>query len=761
MALVPCAPQAAGPSSPIKIGPQAENDGVPIHHEIKVTLHPETHRLEVEDTLTFPPSFRAGEDEIVFFLHGGLHPASATPGVKLAEEKGAPDPSRLSELGIDPSTFLQAPGFPIEQYRVSLPDGTDRFTLQYAGRIHHPLHPEGEASSGSISDTPGSISSGGIFLAASSFWYPLFLEQLVSFTLDLKLPGGWDGVSQGRRTAHSKTDQATAVRWESPEPQDEIYLAGNRFTEYSRPAGRVTAMAFLKTPDKALADQYLEVTGQYLQMYEKLIGPYPYTKFALVENFWDSGYGMPSFTLLGSQIIRFPFILHSSYPHEILHNWWGNGVFVDFQGGNWSEGLTAYLADHLISEQRGGGAQARRAVLQKYTDYVSEGTDFPLTRFRSRHSAATEAVGYGKTLMFFHMLRLALGDDLFIRGLQAFYRDNQFRRAGFDDLEQAFSKSAGKELQDGTLDVKEAFKRWITEAGAPILRLSDPRVQADGEGTLFTAQLDQIQPGAAYPLQVPIAVTLEGEEKAYQTTVAMREKQLTFTLKLPGRPVRVDVDPEFDLFRRLDRNEIPPALSQAFGATKALILLPSAAEENLRRGYRRLAEGWKGSQPGEIEIKLDREIKELPKDRAVWLFGWENRFRSKIISALSDMGASVEASQIRIGQTELDRRSQSIVLSARHPENPDAALTWLATGNAAALPGLQRKLPHYGRYGYLGFEGDEPVNVAKGEWPVIQSPMTRWIPKPDGTVIKAPRAKGIPRQALGSLPPVSSGAPVP
>ena len=31
-------------------------------------------------------------------------------------------------------------------------------------------------------------------------------------------------------------------------------------------------------------------------MYNKLLGPYPYTKFALVENFWETGYGMPSFT---------------------------------------------------------------------------------------------------------------------------------------------------------------------------------------------------------------------------------------------------------------------------------------------------------------------------------------------------------------------------------------------------------------------------------------------------------------------------------
>ena len=43
---------------------------------------------------------------------------------------------------------------------------------------------------------------------------------------------------------------------------------------------------------------------------------------------------MPSFTLMGSRIIRFPFILHSSYPHEILHNW-GNGLIKTEVGSHW------------------------------------------------------------------------------------------------------------------------------------------------------------------------------------------------------------------------------------------------------------------------------------------------------------------------------------------------------------------------------------------------------------------------------------------
>ena len=132
--------------------------------------------------------------------------------------------------------------------------------------------------------------------------------------------------------------------------------------------------------------------------YRGLVGPYPYGKFALVENFWETGYGMPSFTLLGPQVIRFPFILHSSYPHEILHNWWGNSVFVDYESGNWCEGLTAYMADHLIQEQRGRGEEYRRDTLQKYRSYVRDGRDFPLTEFRSRHSAAASRIVSSETV---------------------------------------------------------------------------------------------------------------------------------------------------------------------------------------------------------------------------------------------------------------------------------------------------------------------------------------------------------------------------
>ena len=52
-------------------------------------------------------------------------------------------------------------------------------------------------------------------------------------------------------------------------------------------------------------------------------------------------------------MIRLPFIPYTSYRHEILHNWWGNGVYVDWEEGNWCEGLTSYGADHAAKEEQG------------------------------------------------------------------------------------------------------------------------------------------------------------------------------------------------------------------------------------------------------------------------------------------------------------------------------------------------------------------------------------------------------------------------
>ena len=678
------------------------------HHQLRIELQPDRHGMTAEDRVTVPAGLPG---TLTFSLHRDLNPVS-------------------SDATLQPAGGLQA-GW-LQQYTVTLQPGHDSFTLKYGGEIYHPPQQDVREAR-TFESSPGIIASEGTVLTGDSGWYPDFGAGMLTFSLDVAEPQGWHAVSQGRRIVKDRIETG----WEEAHPQDEIYLIAAPFIEHLQNDGGIEELVYLRQDDPALAQDYLSATARYIAMYQKLIGPYPYAKFALVENFWETGYGMPSFTLLGSQVIRLPFIIYTSYPHEILHNWWGNGVFVDYTTGNWSEGLTAYLADHLLQEQKGSGAEYRRSILQKYADFVTASRDFPLVRFTSRHSAQTEAVGYGKALMMFHMLRRQLGDDAFIRALRDFYRDYRFRRASFVDLEQAFSKTSGQ-------DLKPFFAQWTQQTGAPELHLVSASTHRNGAGYELDVKVGQVQAGPVYQVSIPLAVTLKGQETAYPATMEMTGREVELKLQLTAQPLRVDVDPEFDVFRRLDRAEIPPALSQVFGAAHLLIVLPRKATKEAQDQYAAIAQAWQMQPSRETQIKWDDEIDSLPQEGAVWLFGAENRFQAAFRSAL-EQGGEMDSEGGDWLDREYDPHRHALVLTAHMGQAAVAALTAPA---ASILPVLARKLPHYSKFSYAAFDGADATNLIKGMWPVTASPLGRAVEQEDGSRVDVARAKPVMRHSL-------------
>ncbi len=683
---------------------------VPVfHHELTASIEPATSQLKVTDTITFPES--AALSDLVFSLHEGLSPQSLTDGISIEE---TPDKYGAADKGMDQEDYSAV--IKSNRYRILTDDGSrpDSLTISYAGKINHPVKQASQEYARGFSQSPGLIDPQGVYLSGSTHWTPSFDDEYVTYKLTVRSPTGWRSVSQGKRTAFAEENNHQVDTWEVDTPTEEIFVIAAQFTEYEYAMGNVKAMAFLREKDDGLANKYLETTAQYMEMYRGLLGPYPYSKFALVENFWETGYGMPSFTLLGQQVIRFPFILHSSYPHELLHNWWGNGVFVDFESGNWCEGLTTYMADHLIAEQRGTGADYRRSILQGYTDYVTPDNEFPLKDFLSRTNASSSSIGYGKTAMMWDMLREDVGDENFKRAFQKFYRENKFRRASFDDIRLAFEDVSSKEL--GAF-----FDQWINQAGAPELSIKDIQiVNTQGQYTL-ELELAQIQDGNAYDLSVPVVVYTA--DKAERKTVEMNAKQQSYTFSFDDKPLRLEVDPRFNLMRRLDYREIPPSLSKMFGAKKALMIFPSKASADEMAMYEELSSIWKGDRGDDFQIKLDSDVSELPSDRSVWVLGWNNLWQKAVKTGLKSYDANISENVVRIGAASHDAAENSFVIALRHPGNPDLALTWLTIHDAEAVAGLARKLPHYGKYSYLGFSGTEPTNSAKGQWPAVDSPL--------------------------------------
>ncbi len=658
-----------------------------LHHDIEAWVVPKSGTIRVVDRVTLP----APSDSFEFFLHAKLEVSLATPNATLVP------------LG------RRSGRVPLEGYRVDASTPLTTVELAYEGRIAHGVNTRASEYAGGRESTPGLVSTEGVFLGGSSAWYPWVPGERVGFSLRVHLPTGWSAVSQGARTAEGT--------WSERHPQDEIYLIAAPYRVYERQTPVALAQVYLLQGDDALAERYLLATERYLDLFSRLVGTYPYAKFALVENSWQSGYGMPSFTLLGSRVIRLPFIADSSYPHEILHNWWGNGVYVDYGTGNWAEGLTAYLADHLLKEQAGGGAAYRRDTLQSYLDYVDRERDFPLTDFRGHHGQVSQAVGYGKTAMLFHMLRGRLGDETFLRGLRRFFEENRFGTAGFEDLRSAFESVSGQ-------DLAPFFRQWTTRPGAPELALGEPVQAGDGAGHPLRIRLEQVQPEEPFTLDVPLFVQLEGEALARRHTVTMTGRESVVDLDFDRRPLRVMVDPRFDLFRRLDPSEVPPSLGRLFGAERVTLLLPSSARPPMRQAYQALAERWATRGEG-ISWRWDDEPGEVP-DGPVWLFGAENR-RLGELGHLPGTEASANAEGLELQGENYPFERTSFGIALADPEGGGRPLGWLHIHSPAAAEGLARKIVHYRKYSYALFAGDAPDNLRRGQWPVSSSRLSRTL----------------------------------
>jgi len=704
-----------------------------INHNLFAQLNPETSEIVVTDSISIEGDFKRE-----FLLHAHLSPVSLTKAISLEK---ITDKANAADVGMDRDDADGGNGLTLTKWKII--GSANSFVLSYRGIIKTEIEQSEENYQRGFSESPGIIDTLGIYLAGSTFWVPVFEDKLITFSLTTELPNEWKTVSQGKRIREEIQSDKHIDTWVCDKPQEEVFLIAAKFNEYSYDMNSgLLAMAFLRTPDEGLANKYLEVTEQYMDMYQGMIGAYPYTKFALVENFWETGYGMPSFTLLGEKVIRFPFILHSSYPHELLHNWWGNSVYVDFESGNWCEGITVFMSDHLIKEQRGAGDEYRRSTLQKFSNSVNSENDFPLNKFISRHDAASSSIGYGKAMMMWQMLRRQLGDENFIKGMQLFYETNKYKAASYSDMYGAMEEVSG-------IDLTSFFDQWVNRTGAPELGIKEIKTDMFAGKYRISISIEQKQVDEVFNVDIPINVATENGIEFFVFNMDKKEQDYQFTLE--SKPLKLVVDPQYDVFRILNPAEVPPTLSKIWGSGNNVIILPSKAGKEQNEIYKEFTKQWQESDNDNFTIEYDKDLEELPKDKTAWIIGFENRFVPGINQQLAGYNSKFIADSVMFENKKLVKTGNSFIFTLFDESDINNQTIFISIDNENAVAGLVRKLPHYGKYSYLAFNGDEPVNIAKGQWPVLNSPMIKTFSE-DAQKISVSE----PREPLATPKPVFS-----
>lgn len=412
----------------------------------------------------------------------------------------------------------------------------------------------------------------GSFLPASAGWYP-HPGVLFAYRVALQLPAGQKGLVPGNLTTEEESPAGYRAVFVFPHPAEGIDLMAGPYRVAERSltldARRIRIRTWFHPELAALAPGYLDDSARYLERYSRLIGAYPFEIFSIVSSPTPTGYGMPTLTYLGRDVLRLPFIRATSLGHEVLHNWWGNGVYPEWQSGNWSEGLTTFLADYAYKEDEGEEA-AREMRLGWLRDYAALPPDeeFALKDFTARHHGIASIIGYNKAAMVFLMLRDEIGRAAFERGLRLLWEKKRFQSASWQDLARVFSEAAGR-------DLTAFFERWVNRPGSPaftpeeLARDRDFRLWRRYPPNFFPPILREvfIHPQAA-------VVVTDPEEQAVAMRLAERvldARRVPLSSDLPaGRPALiVGLDAQIDVWLR--RHRLPSRPLEKRGTAQAWV----------------------------------------------------------------------------------------------------------------------------------------------------------------------------------------------
>ncbi len=420
-------------------------------------------------------------------------------------------------------------------------------------------------------DPDNRIDRDGIFL--TSAWHPL-PDRNMRFSLSASLPSGFTGISESD-TVPQQDDSTLSTSFS--QPVQSIHLAAAPYqVEQIQIRDGLTLSTLFFAEDRDLSSGYLDAAKKYILRYESEIAPFPYSHYAVVANRLPSGFGMPTFTLLGQAVLRLPFIKQTSLGHEILHSWFGNSIEVAAGSGNWCEGLTTYLADYRFEEEKGQGAQKRKAALVKYQNTVHADTAISLQDFHSAShnqamAKAARAVGYTRGAMLFHQLRGIIGPEYFAQGIRLLAAGFRGRAASWEDIQQVFSTASGKNLQT-------FFSEQLSRTDIPQLQLSTISVESTQDSSSVRFTVEQMG-DAPYTLLLPIRVT--GMDGTTTFTRPLTEKKTELSLPLSSPPLSISLDPDYDIFRGLQPDETAAVWSSFLGAEHRLVIRDSDGDNDV------------------------------------------------------------------------------------------------------------------------------------------------------------------------------------
>ncbi len=502
------------------------------------------------------------------------------------------------------------------------------------------------------------------FIFLSSSFLPK-INSLCKYELNLTLPKEFIALSESEEIKRVNKGKKTTYNFKINKPIDNInIIASKDFVIESEVFNDIEISTYFFKQHSNLSSSYIKKVKHYIKMYENMLGEFPYKTFRVVENSFQTGYSMPTYTLIGSRIIDKDFLIDISLGHEILHQWFGNSVFNDFSKGNWVEGLTSYLADHHYMELDKKGWEYRKKFLDDYASYVNEKNIFLLKDFTHRYDKPSMVIGYGKGAFAFHTLRKKVGDELFFDGLKAFYKEYKTRYATYKNIDEFFTDFT-------KINTSEVFHNSFEHLDIVDFKAENISVLYDNGKYNLTFDI-ALDINKSHTYKLPLLVQTEDANESFMLDI---NGSKTISLLIKDRPLKLIFDKNYDLFRTLKEDENIPNIAKLLADTNLSIVTNNMGEFNkLEKLF-----------PNSKQIKIDDlTFKQM---------------ESKNILFLKDAKDLAQKSLAKLPK----QQKGLFIICEKNPWNRSKVVSYLYIENNDERKAL-RKLPHYTKYSNLHFK---------------------------------------------------------
>ena len=699
---------------------------------LDVTLDPESHRLEATAKLTLASGNGAG------VLKLKLHPDLWVDSIVLAGKQVRY--TRASALGEQTESRADTghsdaarDAFQPAVYELTLNEPIEAggvLVLGYGGRLHQDV---------ATGEKPGEIHNfamrahvgpNGVFLSESGCWYPTLFDEdaekhsrsestLTDFELTVTEVDGMTLVASGNRDDASPEGRST---WRTPFAIEGMTLVGGKHIVRRRQVDGVKVRVHLREDHAEFASSLLDAVASYLRLYQPLLGKYPYSEFTVVENFFSSGFAYPGFTVLSAEVIAMGRQgLRPGYlDHEMIHNWWGNGVFVSRLDGNWCECLTSYCANYMRPVLEGEIERARdqRRDICYGLSRLDPDSDKPLDRF-GRKDGPSRFIGYQKGSMVFAMLSDRVGADVLWAALRRFYRKGLGRHAGWDDIQATVEAESGQDLGG-------FFDAWVRGGGLPDVEIDEARF----ERTASRLMIAIAQRGGSFDMRIPIRLVYD--DHTIDRVIAVNRPYQAVAVPLLEAPSAIELDPDFRVMRRIPIRNIMPTVSGLRPPASLSIVRASgdaAAYDTVVGIFRERYE--KAEHAVIHEFEASGLTPEYLSHGHALILGRACE-HSAATEALSESPLSIGRGYFEVDGTRYDGPTDAVLCSLRNRRDPGRIICFYYGNSEAALK----------KAGWITFYGGDSLIVFTDGRPVYRKDfehISRSVVQRDGESEFAPR----------------------